>query len=230
MYSSNKKIKASSARVDDFSRSNADCSRAICEKGRDNLAKCKKVENELDRDIQELTTMLARAEIAAEEVAAKMKEYQEGMDEASERIDEHQQTIDYWLSHPWEETVEDKDGNRTTIKVYNEAAIARATSKRDDAQRDYDDFRKRFEKAKVVKERLDEFIRHNTKLREIICKVLEVVKMNNREMEQYLVAMDGEAEHNYNSLRRVLAALRHYEASPNFAFLPRVDYGDFSAH
>jgi len=230
MYSSNKKIKASLTRIDDFSRSNSDCSRALCEKGRGNLAKCKKIENELDRDIQELTAMLARAERVAEEVAVKMEKYRDGMNEASKRISEHQATIDYWLAHPWEKTVEDKDGNKTTVKEYNEEAISRATTKRNEAQDDYDEISKKYERAAAIKEKLDDFISRNGKLREIICKVLEAVKMNNREMEQYLVVMGDEAEHNYESLRRVMDALRHYEASPSFSSLPRVDYGDFSAH
>ena len=94
----------------------------------------------------------------------------------------------------------------------------------------YDYKTKKYEKAQKVKEKLDDFISRNGKLREIICKVLEAVKMNNREMEQYLVVMGDEAEHNYESLRRVMDALRHYEASPGFSSLPRVEYGDFSAH
>lgn len=212
-------IKATCSAIDNFSAKSNDNYVSMVVIANKILSCIDKMYIEVQQNYESISRQVIRLQMLESEIKSKVDYYKKQMDIASSEAEGYGNTMKYLWNNPKIVTSTDSDGNTSTSKVYDYAAIEVASRGFDSAMQVFDKYRDKYNESYPVYIKTSSTLNRYEMTKKAINAVCESIQGNTFEIKKYIRAIEDEAAYNIQSLRGVIDSLKSYLASKSI-FLP----------
>ena len=186
--------------------------------------------SECEKNLSSIATQISRLHSIKSDVSAKVLNYKNSMDEAKAEVSRCQAEIHYIQSHPITIIEYDSEGNPYERQVIDQAALAAATQRRDEAMQVYRLYKAKYTEAKSVEEQVSKTIEDFQKLENAMKIIADGISKDIFEIEKNTTAVASESEHNLKSLTDVSDAMDYYANSKKFVIPPVLSIKNYTSN
>ncbi len=178
---------------------------------------------ETQRTLEVLASQIGTISMLRSEVASKLHNYVGCREESYQRVQRCEAEVSYVMAHPIRETHEDSDGNSHTYTHVDEAALASARSRLEDAEQEYQFYKRKAAYAEEVQNTADAMLEECRTIERGMQTIEEMFSRAIADMEKQTRVLETNTQENLECLKGVEQAAETYLQSRAFEMPTRLD-------